>query len=246
MVKTSKPDQLSGLEKAWSRFKKKDFEGALGLFEEILEEKHDAEALYGRACALFRCEEYDDSLKDLNELLKEDPKNSLVLHTRALVYGACERLKDSIKDLEKVVTLKAESVEAWCDLGGAYLLKKEYALANEYFDKGIDIDKTCPDSWFGKGMVALEKKEYKKAIEFLNAAIRLDAKFLLAILARAEAYFMTNQKKEAALDVARANAIEPGIFSSSGSDNDSGGDYDEEDDEAMDEDQDFDSFKLDD
>jgi tetratricopeptide (TPR) repeat protein len=238
-------EQPSGLEKAWGKFKKRDFEGALNLFEELLEENETEDALFGRACALFRNDEPEDAIKDLNTLLKKNPENLQALHTRALVYGMEEKYKEASRDLERVLEIEPASVEAWCDLGGAWLVSKEYAKANDCFDRGIDIDKSCPDAWFGKGMVALEKKEYKRAIEYLNAAIKLDGKYLLALLARAEAWLMLNQKKEAASDVVKILALEPTIFTS-GDAGTSDENYNSDDDDEINDDDDLDSYKLDD
>jgi tetratricopeptide (TPR) repeat protein len=247
MAKTPKQEQVSDLEKAWARYKKRDFEKALALFEDILEENDNAEALFGKACCLIRCDEHEEAIKDLNTLLKKNPKDSRYWHARSMVYGAEEKLKDAIKDLEKVLELASESVEAHCDLGGAYLLDGDFTKANDSFDTCIDIDRTCPDAWFGKGMVALEKKEPKRAIEYLNAAIKIDGKYLLAFLARAEAYIMSNQKKEGLRDLRKALSLDPNLFKhaeSAGEDNIEG--YDNDDNDTINEDQDYESFKLDD
>ena len=247
MAKTPKQQQVSDLEKAWARFKKRDFEKALALFEEIMEENDNEEALFGKACCLIRCDEYEEAMKDLNTLLKNNPKGSRYLHARSMVYGAEEKLKDAIKDLEKVVEGAPEALEARCDLGGAHLINGDFSKASECFDTCIDIDRTCPDAWFGMGMVALEKKEPKRAIEYLNAAIKIDGKYLLAILARAEAYFTSNQKKEGIRDLRKALSLDPNIFKhaeSAGEDDVEA--YDNDDNDTINEDQDFESFKLDD
>lgn len=246
MGKTTKKDQASLLEKAWSKFYKKDFEAAHGLFDEILEADESADARYGRACSLFRNEEYEEALKDLAKLIRLEPQSAKYLHTRAMLYGAEEKFKDAIKDLEKVVSFEPESFEAWCDLGGTYLLQKEYDKAATCYERCIDLEKSCPEAWLGKGLVALEKKEWKKAIEFLGAAIKLDGKNILALLARAEAHFSYNQKKEAWKDIKKVTTIDPGLFKSAQGEGktDRGNDYDDDDD--MDENTDYESYKLDD
>jgi tetratricopeptide (TPR) repeat protein len=247
MAKTPKQDQVLDLEKAWAKFKKKDFDKALAWFEEILDKSNSTEALYGKACCLIRCEEYEDALKDLNTLIKNNPKELKYLHARSMVYGAEEKIKDAIKDLKKVVELAPDAVEAYCDLGGAYLISGDYSQAGECFDACIDIDRTCPDAWFGKGMVAIEKKEPKRAIEYLNAAIKIDGKHLLSLLARAEAYFMSNQKNEALHDISKALSLDSNIFKhGEPADEDDVTPYDNDENDTLDEDQDYESFKLDD
>ena len=246
MGKTTKKEAPSLLEKAWSKFNKKDFESALGLFDEMLEEAESADALYGRACSLFRNEEYEEALKDLAKLIRLEPQSAKYLHTRAMLYGADEKFTDAIKDLEKVVSLEPESYEAWCDLGGTYLLQKEYDRAAACYERCIDLEKSCAEAWLGKGLVALEKKEWKKAIEFLNAAIKLDGKNILALLARAEAYFSFNQKKEAQKDIRKLTAIDPGLFKSAPGEGTPDRENDYDDDDNADENTDYESYKLDD
>ena len=246
MGKTTKKDKPSPLEKAWIKFNKKDYEAAIGLFEEVLDEGESVDALYGRACSLFRSEEYDDALKDLSSLVKSDPKNTTYLHTRAMIYGAEEKFKEAIKDLEKVVSLDPESMEAWCDLGGTYLLQKEFNSASACYERCIDLEKSCAEAWLGKGLVALEKKEWKRAIEFLNAAIKLDSKNLLALLARAEAHFSYNQKKEAHRDIRKVNAIDPELLKGASDQGKPEHETDYDEDDEVDENTDYESYKLDD
>lgn len=242
MTKASSTDLPTALEKAWVKYYKGDFDAALEQFEGLVEVESNPDTLYGKACALFRCQENEGAMKDLNALIKSDPNDARALHTRALVYGDEEKYKEAIRDLEKVVTLKPGSLEAWCDLGGASLMNKDYVKAGDCFDKCLDLDKSCPEAWFGKGMIALEKKEARKAIEFFNAAIKLDGKYLLAILARAEAHFLFKQKDEGLKDVARAAAIDPRVFKNAEQDDDDGGGYDNDDEESMDDDQDMETF----
>jgi tetratricopeptide (TPR) repeat protein len=168
-----------------------------------------------------------------------------------LLRGSEEKYKDAVKDLEKSIQLSQDNHEAWVDLGGVYLMLKDYDSALMAFEKAIDIDKACPEGWYGKGLVALLKKEYKKAIEFLNAAIKIDPKHLNAILARAEAYIEFNQREEGLRDVKKAVSIKSDIFKSSDEDEDDDedddkDDYDRDEDDDLDEDAEIEELRLDD
>jgi len=168
--------------------------------------------LYGRGSAFFRSEDYESALKDLNALIKLDGKHSKAYHARGLLRGAEEKYKEAIKDLEKANSLAPGNQEVWLDLGGAFLLNKDFPNAQIAFEKAIELDKGCPEGWYGKAVVALFKKEHKKAIEFLNVALKFDPKHLNAILARAEAYLESGQRDDGIKDVKKAVALKPDIF----------------------------------
>jgi len=213
MTKTKLHSSGNLLEKAWEKFKKKEFEEAIELFGQLIEkDASHADALYGRACAYCRNDEFEPALKDLNALLKIDGKHFKAYHVRGLIKGAEERYKEAIKDFEKTISFSKNNQEAWLDLGGTYLMLQDYANASSAFETAIDLDKACPYGWYGKGVAALYKKEHKKAIEFLNAAIKLNPKHLNSILARAEAFFESNHKEEGIRDVKKATAIQKDVF----------------------------------
>ncbi|HSV87648.1 MAG TPA: tetratricopeptide repeat protein [Bacteroidales bacterium] len=248
MANTNSQSAANLLEKAWEKFNKKEYEEAIGLFDQLVEkDENQVEAIYGRACAYCRNEEFESALKDLNSLIKIDGRHFRAYHVRGLIKGAEEKYKDAIKDFEKVISLSKDNQEAWLDLGGAYLMLQDYTTASMAFEKAIDLDKACPHGWYGKGVVALYKKEYKKAIEFLNAAIKLYPKHLNAILARAEAYFESNQREEGMRDVKKAAAVRKDIFSTP--DNDEGeaeqvDEYESENAEDISEDTDLEDLKI--
>lgn len=50
---------------AWERFYKKDFDGALELFDAAREGHNDPSANFGRACALFRISDHEGALAEL-------------------------------------------------------------------------------------------------------------------------------------------------------------------------------------
>ena len=229
-------------EVAWERFYKKDFDAALEMFQSLVAESpNDSEALYGRACALFRISDHEAALTDLNTLIKTDPENTVALHTRALLYGADQHYDRTLRDLKKVSELEPGNGEAWCDMGGTYLLMDDYTNAGVCFERASDIDKSCACAWFGKAAVAMGKKQHKKASEYLNIVLRLDGKHKLAKMARAELAFSEGKKNEALKDI-RKLLSEDKDFSEhfvkffSGKENDQAANDDDENDTISDDD----------
>ncbi len=208
MRKNGSKSFANPLEKAWEFYYKADFDQALLLFEEACSDDGSHEALFGRACTLFRTLDHEQAIIELTKLIKMDPAYLPYLHTRAMVYGADEQYEKATRDLQRVLEVEDGNVEAWCDLGGVHILREEYASARACFDKAADIDKTCYCSWLGKGVVALWLNEYSKAKEYLNIAIKFEKKEILAHMARAETFFRLNNKKEAIRDVKTALSLD--------------------------------------
>jgi tetratricopeptide (TPR) repeat protein len=250
MNKSSKKEQTGILEKAWAHYRKGDFDSALSLFEEVLENGENMPALYGRACALFRCEEHEDAGKDVGKLLKHNANDVSALYLRAYIQGAGGNYDAVIRDLKKITELEPGSAEAWCDLGGTYLLMKDYQSAGNCFDQAADIEKTCAEAWFGKGMVSMEKKAYKAAVEFFSIAVRADSKLVYPLLARTEANMLLGKKAEAFKDLQKAVSIDADLAKAFGLDaagpasNKHSVDMDEDD--TIDDNDEMGDFKLDD
>ncbi len=208
MVKKKKIKETASINDAWALYYKKKFDEALMSFNAILESGNDAEALYGRACALFRTQDYEGAMADIHALLQSDKKERKYLHTRALIYGANEQYEKSLADLLTLSEQYPDNGEVWCDLGGLYLVMKEFMNARDCFERSADIDKSCSCAWFGKGVVALFLKEYKKATEYLNIALKLDSKHSLAYMARAETAFGSNKKSDALKDMKKVLTLD--------------------------------------
>ncbi len=204
MAKTNKKNTVKHVDDGWKLFFKRKFDEAIAVFNQFIDTKNDKNALFGRACALFRTSNHEGALADLEVLIKSDENNVDYLHTRALIYGANEQYDKAMKDLNQVLDLYPDNGEAWCDLGGLYLVREDLANARDCFERAADADKACSSAWMGKGITALNFKEYRKAHEYLNISIKLDNKTTLAYLARAETLFLYGQKKEALKDVKKA------------------------------------------
>lgn len=212
MGKQSKAKTAISIEEAWKLFNLQKFDDALAVFNELLSKGKNEEALYGRACALFRTSDFEAALNDLTALIKQDNHSLRYMHSRALIYGANEQYDKAVKDMQKLSGLFPDNGEVLCDLGGLYLIMEEYNKARECFERSADIDKSCPCAWFGKGMVALFHKEHKKAVEYFNIAIKLDAKHKLSYMARAEALFHSGKKSEALKDIKKTLNMDKGFF----------------------------------
>lgn len=212
MVKKSKTKVNPGIDEAWKLYNVGRFDDALKMFISLINTDSSNDALYGKACALFRINDFEGALADLSELIKKDEQNHRYLHSRALIYGANEQYDMATHDLERVSELYPDNVELLCDLGGTYLIIEEYNQASICFERAANLDKSCPCVWFGKGMVALSMNEPRKAGEYFNIVIKLDSKHTLAHMARAEVAFISGKKKDALKDIKKALTLDKDFY----------------------------------
>lgn len=237
-------------EQAWKKFDKSDFEGAIKIFSGICDEdEENKEALYGLAGSMLRKKDYNQALELLDKLEELDATNPKVFHLRGLAYGADNDADEVVEDLEKAISLYEDPFEAYLDLGGTFLVQKDFMRAAQCFEKCINIDGKCNEAWTGKALVAWYNKEQKAALEFVTIALKINPKHLLALLLKTEILLETGKKSEAEKEVKKILAIQPDIFkakAASEKEEDDDDDFDKDEDAFRNEDDEIEEFELDD
>ena len=241
------------LEQAWKKFGKKQFDAAEDIFSAVLDNDNtNTDAMHGLAGCLLRKKDARAALKIYNQLEKLDGENTKTFHLRALAYGAGNKPGKAVEDLEKAIELTDDSFEAYLDLGGTFIVNKDYKRAAQCFEKCINLDGKCSEAWIGKALLAHINKEQKAAIEFISIALKLNPKSLLALLIKAEILVDMGKKADVEKEVKKILAIDPDIFKSDLKDEDEDDDLDDDDDYGKDEDADrteddeIEEFDLDD
>jgi len=229
------------LEQAWKKFSKKQFDAAEDVFSAILEnEKSNIDALHGLAGCLLRKKDASGAVKIYDQLEKLDGKSAITYHLRALAFGAGNKHSKAVEDLEKAIELADDSFEAYLDLGGTFIVNKDYMRAAQCFEKCINIDGKCSEAWIGKALLAHINKEQKAAIEFISIALKLNPKSLLALLIKTEVLLEMGKKADVEKEVKKILAINPDIFKSDLKDDDDDDDDDLDDDDDYEKDEDAD------
>ena len=249
MKKPTNTETSKLLEQAWKKFKKKDFAGAEKVFSGILEqEETHKEALMGLSGSLMRRKEYLPALEVLDKMEELDPKESKIYHLMGLCNGGDENYEQCIEDLEKAIELSDDKFEAYFDLGGTYLVTKDYIKAAQCFEKCITLDGTCCEAWTGKALVAYYNREHKASLEYLNIALKLNSKYLLALLLKLEIFVELGKQTDAGKELKKVLALKPDIFKITHreEDNEMDDDTDVDEDANRSEDDEIEEFDLDD
>lgn len=252
MKKTTNIETNIMLEQAWKKFAKKQFDSAEDIFSAVLEnDKSNIDAMHGLAGCLLRKKDASGAVKIYDQLEKLDGKSAKIYHLRALAFGAGNKHSKAVEHLEKAIELSDDNFEAYLDLGGTFIVNRDYKRAAQCFEKCINIDGKCSEAWIGKALLAHVNKEQKAAIEFINIALKLNPKSLLALLIKTEVLLEMGKKADVGKEVKKILAIQPDIFKSEiteyeDDDTDVDDDYEKDEDADRTEDDEIEEFDLDD
>lgn len=229
------------LEQAWKKFGKKQFDAAEDIFSAVLDnDNSNIDAMHGLAGCLLRKKDAPAALKVYNQLEKLDGENAKTFHLRALAFGAGNKHGKAVEDLEKAIELTEDNFEAYLDLGGTFIVNKDYIRAAQCFEKCINLDGKCSEAWIGKALLAHINKEQKAAIEFISIALKLNPKSLLALLIKTEVLLEMGKKADVEKEVKKILAIDPDIFKYDLKDDDDDEEEDDLDDDDYEKDEDAD------
>jgi len=210
------PNEKEIFNLAQAFFDKWDFEGAIKLYEKILENnpKH-IDAWMSMASALRYVKKYNEAVKVYKKIIKLQPKNLLEVNQMLVVVYIFE-----IKDHKKGITIVKQILKTITSPGfvSANLLNLlsrcaySFAICGEY-ERAIKINERIlsknPENhqarfnklhWLGELM--MEQRSEKDALKIINKYLKNDPKFFVYQLKNH--FYMRAGKEESAVDVYRA------------------------------------------
>lgn len=121
----------------YCNYKIKDYEKGIEDFTFIISKRENyVLAIVNRSDCYIGLNKFEEALKDLNYNLKVSPENTDALRARANFYKRRNQFDNAIEDFQKLIDLEY-SAYILNEIGKVYLLKKDYAKAEEYFQKYI-------------------------------------------------------------------------------------------------------------
>lgn len=85
----------------------------------------------------------------------------------------------------------------------------DLALAEKYFGQATVAQPASPKAWYGKGRAFTLQEEWDKALRCYAIAVKFDASFFDAWLARAETYMKLEDSEKARADLEKAESLRP-------------------------------------
>jgi tetratricopeptide (TPR) repeat protein len=191
-------------------FRQKRYNDALDLFTKASEsDPNFAEAYFEKGLILYLSDKFPpalDAFKKYSELKPGTQKGNIYY---AKTQYASGKLDEAMTLLDEVLKIDPKSSEANKYKAYIYIEKKEFSMADEYFNKVPEIDFIAED-WAKRIKLEAEKKDFSKAAAYFNSAVKADSSYTDAYFEYGKALF-NNQQYEESIPMF-AKAIDMGIL----------------------------------
>ncbi len=128
---------------------------------------------FTRSIALYHIEKYEDSIRDLKELLKLHPKDCQALRYRGETYVALGQYDKARADFESVVKIQPKSGVGYGFLALLADQTGDYDSCKKFAEKAIALDPDEPYGYLARYKIRIRERDYKEALKDINKCILL-------------------------------------------------------------------------
>jgi len=171
------------LEEANLLFAEKNYDGAISLLEQFLEQNPDAYQTHLSIGDCYREKgEFDKAIEEYNKALEQAlADQEMGKETAAIALASLGEISLRKEDLEKAQDFFKQSIEMYpnnevlaYNVGEIYFLDRKIEEAIHYFELSTQIKPDWPASYLKLGYVYLNKGDYEKAELNFNKFLELD------------------------------------------------------------------------
>jgi len=191
LKKIEEPDKLiiedeaffNLLEEANLLFAEKNYDGAISLLEQFLEQNPDAYQIHLSTGDCYREKgEFDKAIEEYNKALEQAlADEDMGKETAAIALASLGEISLRKEDFEKAQDYFKQSIEMYPDneilaynVGEIYFSNRKIEEAIHYFELSTQIKPDWPASYLKLGYVYLNKGDYEKAKLNFNKFLELD------------------------------------------------------------------------
>ncbi len=207
----SQENYLYYLEKAIESFKNKDYDKAMSMLDEALQQNYDVPQLHfwmGKIYSLELTEErLNTAIISFSQAVQLKPDYEEAYLERGRLYLKTGEVNKAIKDLEKVIQLNPSNKEAYLLLAQAYFSKgnKEKALN---ILKNITGEKSL-DFYIQMAKILIETENFEEAISYIERGKKLDNNAVILYELSAKAYEGMQEYIKAIEELQTASYLNP-------------------------------------
>lgn len=118
--------------------------------------------------------EYADALKDISEVIDEDPRIMEARQVRGEIYMELDRPEDAAEECRAALEIDPEYEAAIFTMAQAYRKLKKPEEAAAGFKRLIQIDPKDPKPYLNLGEISIDIRDFDAAISYLKKAIAAD------------------------------------------------------------------------
>lgn len=137
--------------------------------------------------------QYDEALRELQEMLAEDPSDLDAQLRMGLVYGEQKNYPKAIQQLTQILTVRPTELKVRDYLGYLYEESKDYVNAMEAYRYNLSLEPSYFEGHLHLGVLQYRTKQYTEAIQHLREAGRLNPKQPEAHIVLGLAHFQVEQ-----------------------------------------------------
>jgi clan AA aspartic protease (TIGR02281 family) len=166
-------------------------------------------AIYGRAMANLKLENYSEAVKDLDLVIAFDPVELEYYIDRGDAYCFNGRYTDAIKDYEHVLTFEPKNNSAY--FGRIRALIKLNSLKQALLDlnKYVKEEKQSSEAYYCLSLVMNSQEKFNSAKKYLDKSLALEPQNVEALILKGILNAKMNKYVDAILDLTNALEIDP-------------------------------------
>ncbi|ACV24449.1 tetratricopeptide repeat protein [Methanocaldococcus fervens] len=152
--------------------------------------------------------DFEKSLEFFNRGLKSSDGNPIVKFARALAKLHLNKPEECLKDLEEVVKANPKFAFAYSFIGGILEDFGKYEDALKAYKKMAEIAPN-PYAYYKIASLLYNLGKHEESLRYLDEALKIDSKFVSALILKAEILLSLNKISEALLTLKKALDIRP-------------------------------------
>ncbi len=181
-----------------------DIDGAMEALNIAIAAAPDAapQAYYYRALLHLERAENEPALEDLNKAIEQNPHFAEAFAARGNVLLSMGRPASAVEDFNKALQFGlADEASVFVNRGLAYFQMDIYDLAEQDFQKALELDPESAAAWFNLGSLYLKQGRNQEALDAFQKVVDLNPDMAAVYFNRAVAYANLGQTDEAIADL---------------------------------------------